>query len=829
MHQKSLCLKQDLDSRTVAVGIPYYFSENLNRKIEIFAMSKAALIEAPSGYGKTTAMREYLKGADPGEAVYWFTAVDEAPTALYRRFCHEVEKIDSNTGARLLEIDFPNAFTMGEVCDAFRSITCARKAWLIIDDFQHILNIFPKQALVALLGHGADKLRIVVITQTLGSDFLSGVAGLGIPHLKASDLQWDTFDIHKYFEIAGAPIPQEIAAEVEKHTNGWVLAVRLQLCSWKEGKALSDKAVYKLMEQLIWHNMTKEQKAALMMASTLKTFTVSQLCMLLDCIELSDPVMEALSIPFIRYVTETHQYEAHAILHALITTKRKEMGDAFEKECIKKAGDMYRSEGKIVQALNFYSQIHDYERILSLDLAKYTFAEFGEKTFYEIALEIAQNCPREVGLSYPLSMLHVAWGIRLMDGDGDDFAKIMNDLDNVLPEKGLLRAEWLLLCTYLHFPDLRKMLYFARAAEKMFEGAHSKVILPQTPWAFYEYLQLTAFHITVGKAEDSADILEQFINIYSPITRGHGNGADALYRAELAFYKCETTQAEIFAYKAAFLAESRSQKNIQIGAARLLASIAIFKADEEGWKHALSAIEQAALGTVQNTKIFRAALDVVRGTLLAEIRDFDRLAAWLKNADFVSSYMPRSIKKNALAVHMIYLINQGDYARLVGLGQSLTFEKYTVVSEYIHALLMSVGLLSIGERAQASKALEHSAQVALQDHLLHYFAGFSRLLRGLSDELIEREYPEHFQKFKDHKVQYLAGWKLLHNAIVAGTVPFGLTEREREIAQLAADGMRNHEIAEALFVSENTVRAHLRAIYQKLDIDRRAKLVKVLK
>jgi len=48
-------------------------------------------------------------------------------------------------------------------------------------------------------------------------------------------------------------------------------------------------------------------------------------------------------------------------------------------------------------------------------------------------------------------------------------------------------------------------------------------------------------------------------------------------------------------------------------------------------------------------------------------------------------------------------------------------------------------------------------------------------------------------------------------------------------AELAAEGLRNNEIAEQLFVSENTVRAHLRSIYQKLDIDRRAKLAKKLR
>jgi len=69
----------------------------------------------------------------------------------------------------------------------------------------------------------------------------------------------------------------------------------------------------------------------------------------------------------------------------------------------------------------------------------------------------------------------------------------------------------------------------------------------------------------------------------------------------------------------------------------------------------------------------------------------------------------------------------------------------------------------------------------------------------------------------------------LHNAIVADELPSGLTEREREIAELAADGLRNNEIAEILYVSENTVRAHLRTIYQKLDIDRRAKLAKILR
>lgn len=55
-----------------------------------------------------------------------------------------------------------------------------------------------------------------------------------------------------------------------------------------------------------------------------------------------------------------------------------------------------------------------------------------------------------------------------------------------------------------------------------------------------------------------------------------------------------------------------------------------------------------------------------------------------------------------------------------------------------------------------------------------------------------------------------------------------LTEREREIAELAAGGKRTKEIAEQLFVSARTVEAHLGRVYRKLDIPSRAALSRAL-
>ena len=56
-----------------------------------------------------------------------------------------------------------------------------------------------------------------------------------------------------------------------------------------------------------------------------------------------------------------------------------------------------------------------------------------------------------------------------------------------------------------------------------------------------------------------------------------------------------------------------------------------------------------------------------------------------------------------------------------------------------------------------------------------------------------------------------------------------LTPAERRVAGLAADGLSNPEIAQALFVTINTVEGHLRHVYQKLSISSRTELPAVLR
>ncbi len=55
-----------------------------------------------------------------------------------------------------------------------------------------------------------------------------------------------------------------------------------------------------------------------------------------------------------------------------------------------------------------------------------------------------------------------------------------------------------------------------------------------------------------------------------------------------------------------------------------------------------------------------------------------------------------------------------------------------------------------------------------------------------------------------------------------------LTQREREVALLVADGLRSREVAERLGIAAQTVKSHLKTIFDKLGVRNRVELARRL-
>ncbi|MDD6035018.1 MAG: response regulator transcription factor [Lachnospiraceae bacterium] len=81
----------------------------------------------------------------------------------------------------------------------------------------------------------------------------------------------------------------------------------------------------------------------------------------------------------------------------------------------------------------------------------------------------------------------------------------------------------------------------------------------------------------------------------------------------------------------------------------------------------------------------------------------------------------------------------------------------------------------------------------------------------------------------DHKVMLrlaaLMGAKEPQREVLAPD----MTEREKEICTLLAEGLTNRQIAETLYISEGTVKNYISSIYDKTGIHDRAKLIVAMK
>jgi LuxR family maltose regulon positive regulatory protein len=816
---------------------PHYYSDKLKRKLDTLRLAAAAVVEAPSGFGKTTAIRDYLEGNLPQSTpVYWLTATDEEPAACFKRLCCEIDRIDAKAGSRILKAEYPDPAAAGENCDALRSLQCKNETWLVIDNFQYLIDILPFSFICSLLTHGGERLHIVVLTQVIRREILAFMRRHGVAHITQAELCLSSDDIRRYYAAVGLTITLEDAAYLEHETGGWIAAVYLQLCAFRErGTFLDTAGILTIMEQHVYNVLSDTQQTFLLRLSPFGTVTMQQASALNGWETLPDDALEALQSPFIRFEPAERRYELHSILSDLLRKIRRERGAAFDRECLLRAGDLCREEGKAVRAMSFYAQIGDFERMLSLDLSGFYFETIGGVPFYELARKLAQGCPRELMLSRPLSMLRAAFAL-LTAGQDTDFRTLLEALRFILSEESsaesaYLSADWLLLSSFRHFPDVGEMTGVLKQASLLFNGRRSRVIGPESPWCYGVYSPLSVFHRTPGAAEEEAKALEEYYTLYARLTGGHGSGADTLFRTELARYRCALDEAEILAYKTIFIAQNRKQHLIQVAATFHLAEIVMSKGDSAGWRHTVAFLQQSVPGVLERSFVLPSAVDTVREIMLSDLGIVEACAAdWLREGEFSSPQLA-DMESHRMMMHLGELQLRKKFARLVGTTEAAYPDGLKVArfADVHLALLAAAGYLGLHQREKAAALVRRAAAMTLPDGLFLQLIFYAPLLDGLVTECVEKDYPALLGPFADAAIRSHDSLASIHPEYFADELPESLTEREREVAQLAAEGLNNSEIARKLYLTVSTVRTHLRAVFKKLNIDRRARLYEKLR
>lgn len=219
------------------------------------------------------------------------------------------------------------------------------------------------------------------------------------------------------------------------------------------------------------------------------------------------------------------------------------------------------------------------------------------------------------------------------------------------------------------------------------------------------------------------------------------------------------------------------------------------------------------------------------GTVALYSGDYAKAEAWL-------SEQANLMRKSGNWMYLDYALKYGAFASLQqgnikpALEKLLELDIFSkpVELNYNSLLAVAAAAIQMGQLKRAAKIIGYAATGLETSHrtLLPYqHELYNRNVNQLRASLGEQTFQAGWEEGKmltgDQVVQ--EAWAVCNpQAASLEKLPSdrtSLTEREIEVLRLVAQGLSNQEIANRLVISRRTVHAHLRSIYDKLDVTTR--------
>jgi LuxR family maltose regulon positive regulatory protein len=144
--------------------------------------------------------------------------------------------------------------------------------------------------------------------------------------------------------------------------------------------------------------------------------------------------------------------------------------------------------------------------------------------------------------------------------------------------------------------------------------------------------------------------------------------------------------------------------------------------------------------------------------------------------------------------------------------------------------LLSAALLEAGEPIKAVEMLYNVVKLAapagIYRTILDSGPQIGLMLPRLRQNVERKAESKQLLPYIDHVLQ---GWRELYNSDPAQApsraTAKSLTPRERGILELVAEGRSNKEIARSLGITPQTVKSHIKNVFDKLSVDKRAQAI----
>lgn len=807
-----------------------YFTDKLREQMPSLMDFPCTVVEAPMGYGKTTAVRESL--SELNAKVLW-QSLFNADVDFWTSFCHTIAEINSDIAKRLNEIQLPvDQVLRLEAINLINKLDIKEHTFFVIDDYHFVKSDQTDEFIEFLLKNIPEKLHFIIITRMA---FLNNSQELRlkgyINHIGSNTLEFSPADITKYYKNCGVTISEEQQNLLYSQSEGWISALYLFMLEYIEiGNFTEGHDIQELVSQTIYIPLNEELKAFLNCICIFDNFSLKQATYMWQKSNVESILSKLLSSnAFITKDKSNGEYHFHNIFAICIRREFIKLKEVEQAEIWSRAGKWHLRCDDYLPAMNCFHEARDFENLLFV-LETDRGNSFSGNNMDRL-ITFMTECPENIRAKHHFAMLIYALNLFGVN-EIDLFQKtceelieaVKNDMELSDKDRDNLLGEYELLMSFTKYNSIKAMSEHQQKSCSLMNTT-SRILDTNSNWTFGSPSILYMFHRESGKLTDELETMKTSMPYYYKVSGGHGMGAEYVMEAETFFLRGDMDRSQITVHKALYESSRASQWSILICAVLLQCRIFIYKGNYSSASELLERTRRELLD--KKLYILLHTLELCEAYFYAILGQPEKVSKWVAQGDISNTKL---LFPAIPALQMFYgrvLLEQSEYLKLIGLSE-VFLNTASIFSNLLCHIYINIHLAAahekIYDRCEAVKYLNKAIELAAPDNLYMPFVENGKYIGSLFNEAdITQGYREFIGVCRELYGVYNNSVTTIQKEFFYKPEP-RLTEREQEIAELAATGFTNKEIGYRLFISENTVKARLKSIFEKLSIKSRVQL-----
>ena len=384
----------------------YFERPRLNQLFTEAARYPLVVICAGAGYGKTSAVHDFVEEYQAATAWIQLSERDNVGARFWESYTHSLTQVNLPLAKATTKLGFPDTKEkLIHYQDILHNLVEMKKRIIVLDDFhcieeptvirfveECILQNMPPETSVFLISRSTPRINIAGM-----------VYRDQIFNISENDLRFTESELVQYFHRMDISPNQESLREVMKDTEGWAFAISLIARSYRKAPGYGGYVrnamktnIFRLMETEIWDGITERLQNFLTRLSLIDHLSVDFIAKLAENEEGLIADLEKQSA-YVRMDSYINAYLIHPLFLEFLRQKQEFLSEEQKRETYVIAGDWCNKNGFKMDAIFYYEKTGDYQSILLIlaglttqiphDIAKYAaqiFDRANENVFDEV-------------------------------------------------------------------------------------------------------------------------------------------------------------------------------------------------------------------------------------------------------------------------------------------------------------------------------------------------------------------------------------------------------------------------------------------------------------